>query len=698
MSDTFIPPVIGANGANGANGVHGSNINPLADPRAPVGTDFKAVAIGAGANLEALPTYFTDPLLQTGNLPGLAISSFNNRAIRQGTFVASSLCLWISGQINQYIPDDGNQINWQAEWQQALANFVLAMIPAGPDLGAYLPLAGGTMVGNIRFQSGISTILANNTWYYGLDTGGTARGLIIKNNNNDITINDGSAAHVVIAGQPVVNNNSSWSGRDTAGNIRAVIGLLSDNNIHIGDGTRDVYIDTVAHTLWVNSNLVIPNNGFVYGKDTGGTARAILGIATDNNVYIGSGGISATNIYAGGGQPIYLRSNTNALGVFQVNGYTYLQGGSRAYIPGGNDPLQIAADNGYYARNHYVVFGVRDWSQGCFPGGVWGLADESAGAVRFQIDTGGTATFFNACNINGGSTINNGCYIQSGTFTVAATANINGGMNVYNSLNVWSGGLYVAGGTLTVNGNVSVGGQVAAGYLYSSGNGNVAGQFNSNTCYTNYLRSYGNCDVGNFTCGSITSAGHTINGDCVVNGNGYVGGGQWTMQHANANNGLCVGGAAINFDYTLGFPIGNHSQWVSGLGLYAQFFSPYCDQRYKENISETDCDGLAAILPIRFYQYDLPARYTPRGEVSDNRSHVAIGILAQQVMESLPDAVVETDQPVKFNMDHPETGDPLCGWETRPALGVDLMTLIAYQMRAIQQLAERVVALESARA
>ena len=138
MSDiSSVVPVFGMNGSNGIGmGVRPLDVNPLAGP----GTDFKAVALGGGANLEALPTYFADPLLQTGNLPGLALSAFNNRALRQGTFVVSSLCQWMSGQINQYIPDDGSQIGWISEWQSALGSFVTALIPPAPNLGAYLPL------------------------------------------------------------------------------------------------------------------------------------------------------------------------------------------------------------------------------------------------------------------------------------------------------------------------------------------------------------------------------------------------------------------------------------------------------------------------------------------------------------------------------------------------------------------------------
>jgi hypothetical protein len=493
--------------------MNGNGVTPVDDPSipslvntTPVGTDFKAVAIGAGANLEALPAYFTDPLLGTGNMPGIAISAFNNRALRQGTFVASSLCLWISGQTQVYVPDNGDQVAWMASWQQALANFVTALIPAGPNLGAYLPLAGGTMVGNIRFQSGISTILANNTWYFGLDTGGTARGLIIKGSDNNITINDGSALNVTIAGAPVANNNYSWSGKNTSGTIVPLIGLLSDNNVHIA-GAANIYLDG---TVWVSGNLALNNNSFVYGKDTGGTARAILGINNGNSLLVGSSVTGSTDIYAGGGQAIYFHNNTTSLGVFQVNGFTYVQGGGRAYIAGGNDPWQVYADHGYYARIYYTVGGTRSWTLGIVPSGNWTLADESAAAVRFQIDTGGTATFYGACNINGGSTIYNGLNVASGNsnfqqITVQGGTYSYGGLNVWNSLNMNSG-------------NINAGGvQIYGGYLYSYGDGQINGnlwcsnQTSSNTIITNYLRDNGDMSItGGLTVGYTVNAGNAI--------------------------------------------------------------------------------------------------------------------------------------------------------------------------------------------
>jgi hypothetical protein len=655
MSDTSM--------VNGTNGTNGVGVIPLTDAPVPLGTtgtDFKAVAIGAGANVEGLPTYFTDPLLATGNLPGLAISAFNNRALRQGTFVASSLCLWMSGQLQQYIPDDGNQINWQSEWQNALAHFVSALIPAGPDLGAYLPLAGGTMVGNIQFQAGISTVLANNTWYYALDTGGTSRGLIIKNSNNDMTINDGSSPHVTIAGQPTTNNNQAWSGRDTGGTIRTVIGLLSDNCIHVGSSaTSDLFFD-ITGTVHHAANVLFANNRFIYGLDTGGTARNLLGLNNNNQFLIGIGVAGETDIY--GPSQIYLRHNATAAGVFSVNGYCYLQGGARSYIPGGNDPHQIYADHGYYARHHYIVGGTRDWSCGCLPGGNFAIADESAAQIRWQIDTNGNITVFQSQTVNanlyvnGGQSVSNGLTVYGSINIASGGLAVNGPEYAYNGLSVWNG-LAVNSGDYNGNGSIYVPGNIQGGYVVSTGDVHANGSL---------------------------SAGNSI----AVSNNGSIG------AHLTAGNGFCLGGSGFNFDYTWSAPIGNHMQFAGGLGIYAQFFSAYSDQEVKQNIGEVDRDALAAIRPIKFFQYDIP-RTTPQGQITDDRAHVTTGLLAQQVRESFPDAVVETEQPVTFYPDHPETGEVECGWDTQPVLALDLVTMLAYSMRAIQQLAERIESLEA---
>jgi hypothetical protein len=471
-------------------------------PLGTVGTDFLMYAVGGGANIESQADYNADPQRPTGALPGLARSNFHNKAMRQGTFVAHSLCLWISQQLQQYIPDDGNDIAWIGEFSSALSAYMLALIPPGPNLGAYLPLAGGTMVGNIQFQSGISTVLANNTWYYARDTGGTARGLIIKSSDNNVYINDGSSPYVVINGSPVVANNVSWSGRDTGGTARPVVGLLSDNSVHVAGGSSgSIYLDTASGgSVWVTGNagnIVIPNNAFYYGRDPSNNPRGIIGINTVNQLSIGGGHTGTTDIYAGVGQLIYLHNNANALGQLTVNQYTYLNGGGRAYIPGGNDPWQIYADHGFYARTHYIVGGTRDWTEGCGPGGTYLVADETASAVRFEIDLSGHGHFYQSLFVVGQLTTGQGIYVDSATITRGLV--VNGGANIYNGLNVQSGnlgvsaytalygGCYVANGLNVASGGISVtgattfnsGGTVYNGLAIASGGLSVAGALNA---------------------------------------------------------------------------------------------------------------------------------------------------------------------------------------------------------------------------
>jgi hypothetical protein len=610
-------------------------------PFTPAGTDFKAVAIGTGANLEGLPAYFTDPLLATGNMPGIAISAFNNRAIRQATFVASSLCLWISDETQTYVPDDGSQINWIALWQQALADFVSALIPAGPDLGAYLPLAGGTMVGNILFQTGISTILNNNTWYFGRDTTGQARGLIVKSADNNVTINDGSSPNVIFNGVPVTQNNYSWSGRDTGNNIRRVIGLLSDNNIHIGNNlTANVYFDNTASVIY-SENIVLTNNHYILGNDVGGIGRTMLGMSASNGILIGSGSIGPTDIYSGGGQPINLHNPTNVYGTFQTNGYAYLNAGTRCYIPSGNDPLQVYADAGYYARQHYIVGGTRDWSVGCQSNGPFAITDESAGAIRLQIDTAGTVTVY-ASGVVGGN------------WQINGAGSVYNGLTVYNNLNVASGNGYFAGSivqcaNITMSGSLNIAGMVwqnngqqmytpnpiwTASYINIGG---VVWQNNGGYMYTGspiYAGAGGYAVYAPsgslYARGMYSTANIDVVSDAPGAGIGIISsyGGVVELQRGNNGN-TWVWGHQADATTTWSFNTVDRMYLDQFGNLFAQSFNP-SDRSLKEDIAEIREDVLPAIMRLK------PVTFRYKGGDGTTRR----GLVAQDVDEILPGAVI----------------------------------------------------------
>jgi hypothetical protein len=525
---------------------------------AVVGTDFLTYATGSGANIQDQVSYDAEPQRQSGALPGIARSNFSNKAIRQGTFIAHSLSLWISQQLILYIYDDGNDVNWMANFTNALNQLILAAIPPGPNLGAYLPLIGGTMVGHIYFQPGITTILSNNTWYYGKDSGGTARGLILKGSDNNVYINDGSAPYVVMQGIPIISaNNVALTGRNTSNTAYPLIGLLSDNSVHVGSGSAgNIFLDSSTQTggsVWCATNFVISNNYAYYAKDTSGAARIVMMINTGNSLMIGSGAPNTTEIYAASGSNVNVHNPLAALTTFQAYGFSYLTGG-RAYIPGGNDPWQIYADNGFFARTRFVVGGTRDWSVGVYPtSGLFSINDETGAAVRFQIDTTGKGTFFGAFYVQGGSqitgglTVLNGLNVASGTISasggaslsggvsvygglsivsgnttmagslsVAANAQINGGLVVYNALNVASGRFDVAGGAYLAGGL-----QVWAGLAVNSGNVTMAGTLSVTGAATvgNGLSVYNGLNVasGNLSAGYIISTGAAqVNGGLTI--------------------------------------------------------------------------------------------------------------------------------------------------------------------------------------
>jgi hypothetical protein len=535
--------------------------SPVPTPLGTIGTDFLTFATGGGANIEDQTSYANDPQRLSGNLPGIARSNFNNKAIRQGTFVAHSLCLWISEQLTQYVPDDGSDVNWIGSYNSALSKYIFQVIPPAPNLGAYLPLAGGTMTGNISFVTGVSTILANNTWYYSLDTGGQARGIILKGSDNNIYINDGSATYIFQNGIPVLNNNISYAGKDTGNTIRPLIGLLSDNSTHIAGGGH-IYLDVPAgYSAWVNGNVVIPNNTYLYARDVGGTNHPLIGLNTANQLIIGSGAPVTTDIYAAGGQAINLHNTTVALGQMNVNGTLYAQGGGRAYIPGGNDPWIIYADNGFYARIHYTAAGTRDWTCGALSNGIWALADETAHAIRYQMELNGTGHYFNSLQVDGSATVGGGVTI--GGLTVTGAAQVNGGLNVYNGLNVQTG-------NFNVNGATGLGGLVSMynGLNVNSGTTNVqalncsglgctgGSQINGGLTLYNGL----NVASGNVTiAGTLYGAGFSI-GSGTVNGNLTVTNTLQVNNFLSVYNGLTV--------QTGGFIAGGAGQVNGGLTVY----------------------------------------------------------------------------------------------------------------------------------
>jgi hypothetical protein len=79
--------------------------------------DFLGFANGGSANIESPTVYGANPLLPTGNLPGIASSIFTNTALHQANYVTSQLAQFICNTLNSNVQDNEtpNQLLAQLE-------------------------------------------------------------------------------------------------------------------------------------------------------------------------------------------------------------------------------------------------------------------------------------------------------------------------------------------------------------------------------------------------------------------------------------------------------------------------------------------------------------------------------------------------------------------------------------------------------
>lgn len=74
---------------------------------------FLAFATGGGANVESQAAYAADPNLPLGAQPGIASSSFNNKALRQANYIASQIAQFLVNQTGLDCLDDATPANIQ---------------------------------------------------------------------------------------------------------------------------------------------------------------------------------------------------------------------------------------------------------------------------------------------------------------------------------------------------------------------------------------------------------------------------------------------------------------------------------------------------------------------------------------------------------------------------------------------------------
>lgn len=121
-----------------------------------------------------------------------------------------------------------------------------------------------------------------------------------------------------LTGNIITANDKPIMGRNSTGTAKDLVSLATDNKVHLGNATSSLIFDSTnislqaASTviLGINSAVILGNESVYQAKDTGGTARNVASIGSDDHLYIG-----ATNatipLYLGAGSgltdPVYIR-------------------------------------------------------------------------------------------------------------------------------------------------------------------------------------------------------------------------------------------------------------------------------------------------------------------------------------------------------------------------------------------------------
>ena len=104
-----------------------------------------------GTNLEAQATYAIDSQRSNGNQPGVASSKLNNKALRQGTYIASQVAQYVSNQTNSDVLDDADPATllglmnqaWADNSSTAIENLSLAVSVASSQMTVAVKTAAG---------------------------------------------------------------------------------------------------------------------------------------------------------------------------------------------------------------------------------------------------------------------------------------------------------------------------------------------------------------------------------------------------------------------------------------------------------------------------------------------------------------------------------------------------------------------------
>lgn len=430
-----------------------------------------------------------------------------------------------------------------------------------------------------------------------------------------------------------------------AGNVsNPMTGLL----ILSGDPTAPLGAVTKQYAdagLALKANAANPS---FTGVVTVGTAGRVIITGPTNpslTLYNTTAGQPTFGVYNSGGylnigltSPATGNPNGNPFMTFDQSGNANF--GARVNVTGGRLISSMAGTASLTLNNTTFpsIFGL--WSGSATNVLQFGLMDASGSpqTVLTTMDSSGSWITWGNLNVGNGASGGN-LNIQNGTFF----------MN--NSVTFSAGGG-------PANGNFNIGAITGGAYLAS------LGLFASTVSIPN-----GNLNAsGSIQCNNFTTTGNVNGHDFVVNGTGiyYVGQGAGNYYQARWDG--------SGFYY-----------WANTYGFLGPIWGP-SGRGIKRNVAEVaDYDALTPINAIPFYTYDAPEPGKPLDDDGNwtGTAHHECGFIAEDIEELIPYSVVR--------LKHLEDA-------SQPdVLGPQWQPLVTYAIRAIQQLSERIAALEGVR-